>query len=47
MTNNDNGLHLAEPLAHQFVPDDHKIFHFSMLSDEITNLLCNHLAVCL
>jgi CubicO group peptidase (beta-lactamase class C family) len=47
LTNSDKGLALAEPLANQVLPGQHKVFRFHQLRDGLANLLCETLDVCL
>jgi hypothetical protein len=47
LTNSENGLELAEPIAKTILPDDHKLFRLPMLGGDIINMLCNTLILCL
>jgi CubicO group peptidase (beta-lactamase class C family) len=47
LTNSENGLELAEPIAKTILPDDHKLFRSPMLGGDIINMLCNTLSLCL
>lgn len=47
LSNSENGLKLAEPLARNILPGEHKVFRFAMLEDDVLNLLCNSLRICL
>ena len=47
LTNSENGLKLAEPITRKVLHGEHKIFKFSMLDDDIINLLCLKLRLCL
>lgn len=47
LTNSENGLELAEPLAHQLVPDEHKLFQFSMLGGDVLTMVCKAVRICL
>ena len=47
LTNSENGLELAEPITRIILPDEHKLFQFSMLNGDIINMLCNTLSLCL
>lgn len=46
LTNSENGLKLAEPLTQIILPNEHRLFQFSMLDDGIVNSLCNTLRLC-
>lgn len=46
-TNSENGLYLAKPIADILLPDEHKLFEFSLLKNDIVNILCNSLRLCL
>lgn len=47
LTNSENGLRLAEPLARRILPGDHKLFRFSALDDDILTQACMMLHLCL
>lgn len=47
LTNSENGLELAEPLAHQLVPDEHQLFQFSMLGGDVLAVICKAVHICL
>lgn len=47
LTSGENGLKLAEPVAKKVLGSEHKLFQFSMLDDDLLNLLCNKLRLCL
>lgn len=47
LTNSENGLKLAEPMAQTILREEHKLFQFSMLGDDLINLLCNTVRLCL
>jgi hypothetical protein len=47
LTNSENGLELAEPLARKILPGEHRLFQSSIMGTDIINLLCNTLRVCL
>jgi CubicO group peptidase (beta-lactamase class C family) len=47
LTNSENGLKLAAPVARRIMPGEHKLFESSMLGDDVANLVCNMLRVCL
>lgn len=47
LTNSENGLELAEPITQKILPGEHKLFQFSMLGDDIINLVCKTLRLCL
>jgi len=47
LTNSDNGLKLAEPITQRLLPGEHKVFGFSMLGGDITDVLCQTLRLCL
>jgi CubicO group peptidase (beta-lactamase class C family) len=47
LTNSENGLKLAAPMARRIIPGEHKVFESSMLGDDVINLACNTLHVCL
>jgi CubicO group peptidase (beta-lactamase class C family) len=46
LTNSENGLSLAEPIANIVLPDTHKIFKFHMLPDSFSIFLCETLHIC-
>ena len=46
LTNSENGLKLAEQITQKVLPGEHKVFRFSMLDDDIINLLCPTLRLC-
>lgn len=47
LTNSENGLKLAEPVTQKILPAEHKVFRFSVLDDDILNLVCNAVRLCL
>lgn len=47
LTNGENGMKLAQPMAQRVLPGVHKVFEFSMLGDDAINLVCKTLHVCL
>lgn len=47
LTNSENGLKLAEPIAQKILPREHPLFKFSSLEDDVINVLCNTARVCL
>ncbi len=47
LTNSENGLKLAEQITQKVLLGEHKVFRFSMLSDDIINLFCLTLRLCL
>ena len=47
LTNSENGLKLAQPMTQKILSGEHQLFRFSMLGDDILNLFCNTLRVCL
>jgi CubicO group peptidase (beta-lactamase class C family) len=47
LTNSENGLKLAEPIAQKILPREHPLFKFSSLEDDVINVLCNTVRVCL
>lgn len=47
LTNSENGLKLAQPIALKILPREHPLFKFSSLEDDVTNVLCNTVHVCL
>jgi CubicO group peptidase (beta-lactamase class C family) len=47
LTNSENGLKLAEELTQRILQGEHKVFRFSMLDDDIINLACLNLRLCL
>nr|WP_315430766.1 serine hydrolase domain-containing protein [uncultured Albidiferax sp.] len=47
LTNSENGLVLAEPMAQRLLPDDHKLFQFSMLGDDVLAVICKTVRLCL
>jgi CubicO group peptidase (beta-lactamase class C family) len=46
LTNSENGLALAEPIANAELPDTHRIFKFHMLRDGVNYFLCETLRIC-
>ncbi|KAF1024617.1 MAG: Penicillin-binding protein 4* [Acinetobacter bereziniae] len=46
LTNSENGLYLAQPIADMILPDQHKVFEFKMLKSDVTNILCNTVRLC-
>lgn len=47
LTNSENGLSLAEPLAHTLLPDEHRVFTFPWLGDDVITGACKLLRLCL
>jgi CubicO group peptidase (beta-lactamase class C family) len=47
LTSSDNGLKLAQPVTLEILPDEHKVFEFSMLGDGVVNVLCTSFRLCL
>ncbi|CUI02731.1 serine hydrolase domain-containing protein [Massilia antarctica] len=47
LTNSENGLDLAQPMAQKILPGEHKLFQSPMLGVDVINLLCKTLRVCL
>lgn len=47
LTNGENGLELAQPMAQRILPGDHKLFGSSILGTDVVNIVCNTLRVCL
>ena len=47
LTNSENGLKLAQPLAQKLLPGEHKVFQAPMLGDDILNIACNTVRLCL
>jgi hypothetical protein len=47
LTNSESGLALAEPMAQRLLPDDHKVFQFSMLGDDVLTVICKAIRLCL
>lgn len=47
LTNSENGLKLAEPIAQTLLPGEHNVFRFPWLEDDLINVLCNKLWICL
>jgi CubicO group peptidase (beta-lactamase class C family) len=47
LTNSENGLKLAQPMAQKILPIEHKLFQSSVLGIDIINLFCNTLRLCL
>lgn len=47
LTNSENGLKLAEPIAQKILPGEHPLFKFSSLEVDVINVLCNMVHVCL
>ncbi|NHZ35946.1 beta-lactamase family protein [Massilia sp. CCM 8692] len=47
LTNSENGLELAQPLAQKIVPGEHKLFQSPILGTDMLNVLCNTLHICL
>jgi hypothetical protein len=46
LTNNDNGLALAEPAVDAVLPGDHRIFKLYMLRDGLSFVACRSLNLC-
>ncbi len=46
LTNSENGLYLAQPITDMILPDQHKVFEFTMLKSDIVNILCNSVRIC-
>lgn len=47
LTNSENGLKLAEPLAQQVLPGQHKLFQSPILGVDLISIACNALRICL
>jgi len=47
LTNSENGLALAEPLAHTILLRDYKLFRSPILGTDVFNMLCNGIRICL
>ena len=47
LTNGENGLKLAEPIAQKIVLGQHNLFQSSMLGDDLMSMVCNTLGLCL
>ncbi len=47
LTNSENGLELAQALAQQVLPADHRLFASPILGTDLINLLCNTVRVCM
>ncbi|MCX7279269.1 MAG: hypothetical protein NTZ15_18455 [Burkholderiales bacterium] len=47
LTNSENGLALAEPVAQRLLPDEHDLFQFSMLGDDVLAVICKAVRLCL
>ena len=47
LTNSENGLKLAQSTSQQILKKQPRLFHFSMLDDDLINVACNTLRVCL
>lgn len=47
LTNSENGLALAEPLAHLILPAEHKLFQSPILGGDTITFVCNTFRVCL
>jgi CubicO group peptidase (beta-lactamase class C family) len=47
LTNSENGLELAKPIAEKVLPGEHKLFQSPVLGTDLLNLLCNAMRICL
>jgi CubicO group peptidase (beta-lactamase class C family) len=47
LTNSENGLALAQPVALKILPGEHTLFQSSILGSDIVNMLCNTVGICL
>lgn len=47
LTNSENGLELAQPMAHKILPGEHRLFGSSIMGTDVVNIVCNTLRVCL
>lgn len=47
LTNSENGLELAQPMAQKILPGEHRLFGSSILGTDVVNIVCNTLRVCL
>lgn len=47
LTNSENGLELAQPLAQKILPGEHQLFRSSLLGVDVLNLLCNSIRLCI
>ena len=47
LTNSENGLELAEPLAKKILPGEHKLFQSPVLGFDVINWVCNTVRICL
>ncbi|NHZ93055.1 serine hydrolase [Massilia sp. CCM 8733] len=47
LTNSENGLELAQPLAEKILPGQHTLFQSPILGTDVLNILCNRLHICL
>lgn len=47
LTNSENGLQLAEPLARKILPDEHRLFQSPVLGTDVISIACNTLRICL
>lgn len=47
LTNSENGLKLAEHITQKVLPAEHKVFQSPMLGDDIMNMACLALHLCL
>ncbi len=47
LTNSENGLELAPPLAQKILPGRHTVFESPILGTDLLNVLCNTLRICL
>lgn len=47
LTNSENGLKLAEPLARKILPGRHPLFQSPILGTDIVSIACNAIRVCL
>ncbi len=46
LTNSENGLALAEPIANLVIPGEHPIFQFPMLRSQLNKIACETLSLC-
>ncbi|WP_243490478.1 serine hydrolase [Massilia violaceinigra] len=47
LTNSENGMELAPPLARKILPGQHTVFQSAILGTDLLNVLCNTLRICL
>lgn len=47
LTNSENGLELAQPLAQKILPGQHTVFESPILGTDMLNVLCNTLRICI